>query len=220
MPFRSISVFLALTCLVGLTSGCVTAAKLGLANWYDGPYARDGVQVGQAAPETIVYSLSGEPRELASLWSDKPTLLMGASLTCPIARERMDELEAIAARHAARLNTAVIYVYEPHPKGDPAPFTGFEWVTLNNYFSGILHRQPRNLRDRLALAAKLDQRAGSAVPIWVDNMDNGTWHAMGGGPNTALVIVPQGIVVEKQAWFDADDMNEFLDRLFDSDGQG
>ena len=47
----------------------------------------------------------------------------------------------------------------------------------------------------------------------VDAMDNQAWQMLGGGPNLALLIDTNGIVVAKQGWLDAEAMRESIAAL-------
>jgi len=42
---------------------------------------------------------------------------------------------------------------------------------------------------------------GLAIPVWVDNMDNAAWAALGCWPNMAIIISTGGVCVANQGWF-------------------
>ncbi|MDX1496880.1 MAG: hypothetical protein R3352_04940, partial [Salinisphaeraceae bacterium] len=48
----------------------------------------------------------------------------------------------------------------------------------------------------------------------VDGMENAYWQAVGGGPNTAVLVNTQGKVITKQGWYHQDNMQTFLDGYF------
>ena len=51
-------------------------------------FEKQGVLAGQPIPDLEVVTLEGKPTRLSTLWQEKPTLLVTASLTCGRARER------------------------------------------------------------------------------------------------------------------------------------
>lgn len=205
---------LCIAALLPLLGGCVLAAQLGLTSLTETIYDRRGVQTGQPAPNPLVYGSSGGRQSLSQLWRDKPLLIVNGSYTCPVARLNNPGLGELQDRYRGELRVIVLYVYEPHPKGDPSPYTGEEWVTLSNMLAGILHRQPRSLVERLILARQFERHIQGAVPVLVDDMDNPYWMAVGGGPNTALFIGTNGHVLAKQGWYHQQKMQQVLDRYF------
>lgn len=205
---------LLLVSATALLSGCVLAAQLGLTTLTDTIYDRQGLQAGDRIPDTGLYSTSGARLSLSRLWASGPVLIVNGSYTCPVARLNNPGLGLLQSRYAGRLTVVVLYVYEPHPRGNPSPYTGREWVTWSNILAGILHPQPRNLTERLLLARKFERHIEGAVPVFVDNMGNDYWTAVGGGPNTAVLAGSNGRVIAKQGWYHQDSMQRLLDDYF------
>ncbi len=200
--------------LVILLGGCVLAAQLGLTSLSDTVYDLEGIQAGEPAPQLPIYATDGSVSPIELLWTKRPVLIVNGSYTCPVARLNNPGLADLQQRYANHLDVVVLYVYEPHPKGDPSPYTGREWVTFANIFAGILHRQPRTLAERLLLARKFDKHLEGQVPVYVDSMDNRYWRAVGGGPNTALLVNSNGRVIVKQGWYNQKNMQTLLDDYF------
>ena len=174
--------------------------------------AQDWIGVGTQVPDIDVYDLSGKAVRLSSLWADKPVLLVTGSLTCPPARRTLPDTGAILDEYKKRLNVAVLYVIDAHPKGDLSPYSGEEWVTKTNIEEGILIRQPRNQDERISRAVELQELLGLSAPIMVDNMDNIGWESIGNRPNSATLISKDGIVLEHQKWFDNENIRHVIER--------
>ena len=173
--------------------------------------AQDWRVKGTQVPDIEVYELSGNTVRLSSLWADKPVLLVTGSLSCPDARETLPDTAVLLDEYKERLNVAVLYVIEAHPKGDPSPYSGEEYVTTENIEQGILIRQPRNQDERISRAAELQELLGSSARIMVDNMENIGWESIGNRPNSATLISKSGIVLEQQKWFDNEDIRHLIE---------
>jgi hypothetical protein len=65
-------------------------------------FEQQGVVAGQAIPDLEVVTLEGKPTRLSTLWQEKPTLLVTASLTCGRARERQPWVTDVAKKYADR----------------------------------------------------------------------------------------------------------------------
>lgn len=174
--------------------------------------AQDWIGVGTQVPDIDVYDLSGKAVRLSSLWADKSVLLVTGSLTCPPSRRTLPDTGAILDEYKKRLNVAVLYVIDAHPKGDLSPYSGEEWVTKTNIEEGILIRQPRNQDERISRAVELQELLGLSAPIMVDNMDNIGWESIGNRPNSATLISKDGIVLEHQKWFDNENIRHVIER--------
>ena len=181
-----------------------------------------GIQVGDVLPELTVHALQVDEEEDAQpstlvLPEEKPTLIMTASLTCPVARRRIAQLDQIHQQFGDQIHAVVLYTIEAHPKGDPAPNRGEEWVTTPNEQQGILHRQPTTVDERRELAARFVELTGTAVPIVLDNMDNTGWETIGRAPNAAILLRPDGAVAAKHGWFDGPTMIESITAALNED---
>jgi hypothetical protein len=102
----------------------------------------------------------------------------------------------------------VLYTIDAHPKADPCPYTGEEWVPPDNERDNVLVRQPTDLPQRLLLARDFQSRFSNGATIVVDGMDDAGWKALGQAPNLGLLIDANGMVCERQGWFDAKAMTQ------------
>lgn len=173
-----------------------------------------GVQAGEPLPELSLVDLHGQPVDLAAHLAGRPAVLVTASLTCNVARRRQPELDALRDDFAGRAAVIVIYTIEAHPKHDPCPYTGSEWVPKANERDEVLVRQPRDARERATLARDYRDRFGADSLVVVDTMDDASWHALGRAPNLGLLVDSEGIVRLRQGWFEPDEMRAALEREF------
>lgn len=194
-----------------MLAGCVLAAQMGLTQYTETIYDSQGLQPGDTATNQPMVNLGGEPIALETFWQEQPVLFVSGSYTCPVARRTLSLAAELAEHYQGQIEVVGVYVYEPHPKDDPSPYTGEEWVTLWNWLPGILHRQPRSMAERLPLADKLNALNESSLPMIVDNMENSYWHMAGQGPNHALLVDQGGEVIVKQGWFHKGNLIEEID---------
>ena len=181
-------------------------------------FTKQGVQVGQPVPDLKVFDLEGEEAPIASAWKDKPVLIVTASLTCPVAREKCPQLKPVIESFSEQLHVVVLYTIEAHPTGEDSPYRPGRgpWVGPANEREKILHPQPKSIEDRIALAQDMRDRLtlGESVTWLVDTMDNEAWKKLGGGPNMGLLIDTQGKVVAKHGWLDPKSMRESVEAMF------
>jgi hypothetical protein len=184
-------------------------------------FEKQGVVAGQRLEDLEVHTLDGKTTRLSSLIGGKPTLLVSASLTCPVARERQPWVDRIAEKYGDRLNVAVVYTVEAHPWQDPSPYAELTPELENperpgervggNDKAGLLRRQPKTLDERQTIAREFDQILDVEVPIVVDGMTNEAWQQLGGGPNMGLLVRPDGTVEVKHGWFDGETMDRSIE---------
>jgi hypothetical protein len=185
-------------------------------------FEKQGVAVGDQVPDLDVVSLDGASTKLSSLWRQKPTLLVTASLTCGRSRESHMWVNEVAKKYGDRLNVAVLYTLEAHPIEDPSPYAKYspelenpehpgERPGGNRGEEGFPRRQPINLEQREELAREFRDMLSFEGPIVIDGMDNQGWEALGAGPNMGLLIDRDGKLLVKQGWLDGDEMSRSID---------
>ncbi len=72
---------------------------------------------------------------------------------------------------------------------------------------------PTSLDERLLHIAEAKKNLGTQFTWLCDNLDNDLKHAMGGAPNSEWVIDPEGTIVRRRAWSDADTLRADLEAL-------
>lgn len=202
-PIRVLpSLILGVTCALWL-SGCAQQPKRISMEDARTMFASRGVQPGQSLPPLSVTDLNGQPASVPALQGSRPMVLVTASLTCSVARAQQAAVDDLRARYGTLIAVVVLYTIEAHPKGDPCPYTGEEWVPKVNEKDSVLVRQPSSQAERLLLAGEYQKRFSSEAVVVVDTMDNASWLALGQAPNLGLVVDAKGIVRAREGWFDA-----------------
>jgi hypothetical protein len=162
-----------------------------------------GVQPGQPLPALQLVDLDGQPADVRALQGDKPLVLVTCSLTCNVARRRQPDVQALREQLGDRAAVVMVYTIDAHPKGDPCPYTGSEWVPADNERDGVLVRQPTSLAERLVLARRYSQDVARGTLVLVDTIDDASWRALGEAPNVGLVVDRDGVVQARSGWFES-----------------
>ena len=170
----------------------------------------NGPKPGEAAPDFSLQTVDGKTVTASTLWSQKPTIIMTGSHTCPVFRGKVSPFESLAKEFGDRANFLVVYTVEAHPKGDPSPYSGKEWVTPKNEQEGILVRQPVKHEERVSLARECVQKEKLSVPLVVDTMENAVWKAYGSAPNCAYVIGRDGKIVDAEPWMEPEQLRKAI----------
>jgi len=108
-----------------------------------------------------------------------------------------------------------IYTIEAHPVGSPSPYSGKEWPeSASTDEEGNPRTQPTTYKQRVALATEMIQELGITIPILIDEIDNPMWCTYGPAPDIAYLIGTDGVIVDKQGWYEPSLMvkaiNEYL----------
>lgn len=165
-------------------------------------FATLGPQPGQRLPPLSLVDLDGRAVDLATVQGGRPLVLVTCSLTCNIARQQQAAVTAMREQHGERAAFVMIYTIDAHPKGDPCPYTGEEWVPPPNERDGVLVRQPADLQARLVLARRYANDLAAGTTVLVDTMDDASWRALGEAPHVGICVDARGIVVARTGWFD------------------
>jgi hypothetical protein len=173
---------------------------------------KNGPKPGAAAPDFELKDLDGKTVHASVLWSNKPTLIMTGSHTCPVFRGKVEAFEGLRKEFGDKMNFVVLYTIEAHPKGDPCPYTGKEWVTEQNEKAGLLVSQPKTMERREERARTCVRECKLTAPVVVDQMDNAAWKAYGGAPNSACLVGRDGRVIEEEGWFNPEKMRAAIEK--------
>ncbi len=182
---------------------------------YLGDFDTSGYNIGDTIPDFTLYTLSGTPVNIQTvLGQGKPVLLISGSLTCPVFREKLPDINNMYNLYAGQLEIFIIYGMEAHPT-DPSPYSGAVWITNKNQQEGILYPQPITYGERKALADTLHTLGSISPDILIDGACNEWLMNFGPAPNNAYLIDTTGIIYEKQGWYHKipDDMYCEIDSL-------
>ena len=121
------------------------------------------------------------------------------------------------AKYGDRIHFIIIYTVEAHPIGSPSPYSWSEWPgSASTDTEGNPRTQPTTYQERLALASEMIQEIEITMPVLIDEIDNPVWCSYGPAPNIAYLIDRDGIIVEKQGWYQPDLMETVIDKYLDS----
>jgi hypothetical protein len=121
------------------------------------------------------------------------------------------------AKYGDRIHFIIIYIIDPHPIGSPSPYSGREWPSsASTDTEGNPRTQPTTYQERLALASEMIQEIEITMPVLIDEIDNPVWCTYGPAPDIAYLIDRNGIIVEKQGWYQPDLMETVIDKHLDS----
>lgn len=180
-------------------------------------YCNQGLQTGDCIPDFTVYAVNDRPVRISDVMRDgKPLLLIGGSFSCPVFRSKLQNINELADKYGRRIHIFMIYTAEAHPASpDVSPYSGKEWTTDENVNSKIRCPQARTYGDRKRTAKEMMSELRIAVPVLLDSPCNIWWKTFGMAPNSAFLIKPGGIIVEKQGWLNAGraPMEYYMDSL-------
>jgi Spy/CpxP family protein refolding chaperone/peroxiredoxin len=159
-------------------------------------------KVGTPAPQFSLKKLDGSLLQLSAL-KGRVVVLEFGSWTCPSFRDRAAAMEKLRSDYSTRAQFFIVYTREAHAKD--------EWEVARNKDLEIVAEQPRSMDERVTLAKKSRDELKLTTPIVVDSMGNDTAIAYGAGPNSAVVINRDGVIVARQQWFDPSGLRRAID---------
>jgi len=178
---------------------------------FTGSFFTSGYAVGATVSDFKLYKINGDSVTLSQvLGGGKPVLLVSGSLTCPVFRNKLADIQQVATAYAGLLEVFIVYTIEAHPT-DTSVYYGYINTTSQNQTDGILFPSPLNYGQRVALADTLIQKYGVSVPVLIDGTCNEWWKHYGPAPNNAYVIRPNGTVAIHHGWFDRSPRNIFCE---------
>ncbi len=189
---------------IGLSAMPANSAPLCAEPFYLGSFYTSGYQQGDTVPDFKLYNLSGDSIILSQqLSAGKPVLLIAGSLTCPVFRAKVTTINQVMATYSANIKVFVIYTIEAHPT-DTSVYFGYVNVTSQNITAGILFPQPQTYGQRKQMLDTMSSFVNLNAPVFIDGPCNNWWHNFGPAPNNSYLIGTNGVVLNKQAWFDKD----------------
>lgn len=163
---------------------------LGLKNQEVGSL-QPGPNLGDAAPDFSLQSLSGETVTLTNEIGEKPIVLIFGNFTCGPFRSQAGNIEKLYERYKDRAKFYLVYVREAHPAES--------WWMMSNKKVGIDVAQPVSDDQRRAVAQTCQQRLDLEVPFLVDTVDDLVGGVYSGMPNRLYLIDSAGKIAFKNA---------------------
>ena len=158
---------------------------------------------GDTMADFTLYDINGNSITLSDvLNTGKRALIVSGSYTCPIFRDHMPELNAVAAQFSNEIECFVVYTVEAHPTGSPMPSSGNINPTNPPYY------QPATYGERKAIVSDLLNGIGTGqyiptpvnVPVYIDGPCNEWWEYYN-SPNNAYLVDTNGVLFAYQSWF-------------------
>ena len=164
------------------------------------------IHVGDTMADFTLWDINGDSVTLSEMLnSGKRVLMVAGSYTCPIFRNHMPDLNAVAAQFGNQIECFAVYEVEAHPTGSPQPSSG----NLNP--SNPPYNQPNTYGERKSNLQDLLNGANGppagnyipvpvSVPIYIDGPCNQWWQYYN-GPNNAYLIDTNGVLFAYHNWF-------------------
>ena len=164
------------------------------------------VHVGDTMADFTLWDINGDSVTLSEMLnSGKRVLMVAGSYTCPIFRNHMPDLNAVAAQFGNQIECFAVYEVEAHPTGSAQPSSG----NLNP--SNPPYNQPNTYGERKSNLQDLLNGANGppagnyipvpvSVPIYIDGPCNEWWQYYN-GPNNAYLIDTNGVLFAYHNWF-------------------
>jgi hypothetical protein len=167
------------------------------------PIQNVGRPEGEQAADFTLYDLDGDAFNLeAALLAGKPVLMISCSYTCPVFRNKLSRINAVATLYADQLTTILVYTPEAHPHLDISPYFGAVNTGQANMNDGVLHEQPETYGERRSVVEEMLMDLDIQVPVYLDGPCNNWWNYYGPQPNNAYLIDVDGTVHTHHDWFD------------------
>ena len=161
------------------------------------------INTGDTMVDFKLWDINGDSIVLSEILNNgKNVLMIAGSYTCPIFRNHMSDLNAVASQFSNEIECFAVYTVEAHPTGSPMPYSGNINPTNPPYY------QPNTYAERKAILSDMINGVGTGsyipvpinVPIYIDGPCNQWWEYYN-GPNNAYLIDTNGILFAYHSWF-------------------
>ncbi|MEO1562687.1 MAG: deiodinase-like protein [Pseudomonadota bacterium] len=149
----------------------------------------EGLQAGDIYKDAPLQTLDGEIVNLSDYLQDKPLVLETGSMTCPMYAQSVPPMMKLIEKYP-ELDHILMYVREAHP--------------------GELQPQHRSEADKIKAAKKTKRRYRDDRTILVDDVNGSAHRFYGTMPNSIFVIAPDGKILFRSIWNNADEMDAIL----------
>jgi peroxiredoxin len=157
--------------------------------------AAASLALGQTAPEIEAMMVGGKAVTLAGL-AGKPVVLQFGSITEPVFRMRVPNVEKMAAKYGDKVMFLTIYTHESHAADTEAAIEV-------NALSGFAVSKPVNQEERIKMAGQAIEQLGiKRQQVAVDAWSNTSSLRYGDYPNMTFVIDSKGNLQAGYPWMD------------------
>jgi glutathione peroxidase-family protein len=169
-------------------------------------------KIGAAAPALQLAASDGwRAVSLASLYRDKPVLLIFGSYTCPPFRQRLQAFNALYERYRDRVDVYFVYIREAHPE------------TVADLTETAAADPPAEVEETVGPGQTVASRVQTArrcvsqldlqMPVLLDTAGNGAESAFVAWPSRAYLLDRSGTVIYRSAAATNIDLPELLAAL-------
>lgn len=148
-----------------------------------------GPSLDELAPDFTLKTIHGETVTLSKEIGDKPIVLIFGNFTCGPFRSQSGNIEKLYNRYKDRAKLLLVYVREAHPSDG--------WWMISNQKAGIVHSQPKDNAQRLAIASTCQSHLDLKMPFLVDEIDDRVGSVYSGMPNRLYLIDQDGKIAFK-----------------------
>lgn len=149
----------------------------------------DGLRAGEVYQDATLQTLDGARVHLSDYLRDKPLVLETGSMTCPMYAQSVPPMMQLIEKYPD-LDHVLLYVREAHP-GERQP-------------------QHRTEADKITAAQKTKRRYRDGRTILVDDVNGSAHRFYGTMPNSIFVIAPDGKILFRSIWNNANEMDAIL----------
>ncbi len=161
-----------------------------------------GPQPGDKAPDVKIIETNGRAFS-PSLYKGHVLVLEFGSMSCPVFRQHVQEMEKLKAADSARAFFMIVYTRENFPAGDNN--------VERNRDEGVSIAPATTLDERKQQALETQQELRITIPMAVDAMDDSVSKAFGTFPNGTVVIGKDGNIAARQQWTNPDTLKQMID---------
>lgn len=150
----------------------------------------EGPKLDQPAPDFTLKTVDGKQTiRLGEQIGPRPVVLVFGNFTCGPFRAAYALVEQLAQRYKSEATFLGVYVREAHPTDG--------WHMGSNEDLGVTVPQPKDYRERIAVAGQCQLKLKISIPLLVDEMDDRVGHAYSGMPARLYLIDRQGKIAYK-----------------------
>ncbi|MDX8354109.1 deiodinase-like protein [Cognatiyoonia sp. IB215182] len=149
----------------------------------------EGLKAGDIYKDATLQTLDGATVQLSDYLRDKPLVLETGSMTCPMYAQSVPPMMQPIEKYPG-LDHVLLYVREAHP--------------------GELQPQHRTEADKITAAQKTKRRYRDGRTILVDDVNGSAHRFYGTMPNSIFVIAPDGKILFRSIWNNANEMDAIL----------
>lgn len=177
------------------------------------------IKLNKPAPRKLpLWTLDGKKILLEDILRNnevegKATILNIGSFTCPVWRERQEQVQMLASLHQENVACITIYVREAHASD--------EWELDMNEKASISYRMPRTIDERIVIAERAkEELMDSSAMVYVDGVDHNSLNkAYSAVPIRICVIGANGDLVFRSKGhgpfgYKPEELAEFLKRTY------